>query len=156
MEKKAALKTHQQRKKFRRKKTNKQKTTAQTLSFEKLAWPVSKQQDNRKQEAEDREKGRQARKRPSTTFYFCSRLIAPQAAGCWRCLSGPSPTWGYLVEVVRALRAGRWPPLSGRCWRTPAIAAGSPRGWMLCRPWPNRCWAERRGKEKKKKRHTVC
>lgn len=106
-------------------------------------WPsvsmTSKQQNNSRQEADDRQKGRQARKRPSTTVYFCSRLIAPQAAGCWRCLSGPSPTWGYLVEVVRAPRAGRWPPPSGRCWRTPATAAGSPRGWTPCRPWPNRC-----------------
>lgn len=47
---------------------------------------------------------RQARKHPSTTVYYCSQLIAPQAAGCWHCLSGPSPKGGYRGEEGRAGR----------------------------------------------------
>lgn len=78
-------------------------------------------------------KKKRARKHPSTTVYCCSRLIAPQAAGCWCCLSGPSPKWGYPDEGGRAKRVGQWPPRSGHCWRILETAARSPHGWTRYR-----------------------
>lgn len=90
---------------------------------------ADKHNTERKQ-IKDRQEKRRARKHPSTTAYRCSRLIAPQVAGCWRCPSGQSPKWGYLDEEEMAPVEGGWAPPSGRCWRTPA---GSPHDWRLCR-----------------------